>query len=461
MNNKLTYVFILISAMIFLAGTIDLNTLFNYENQDIPAYIIKDNTPIENQLTDPEATLGRVLFYDKSLSVDNTIACASCHLQEFAFGDTAVVSKGVNGVTGRHSMRLINARFSFEKHAFWNERATTFEDQATQPIQDHIEMGFSGENGDPSMDDLILKMESKDYYKLLFGYAYGDEDITENKIQKSLAQFIRSIQSYDSKYDIGRAESNGDFEDFPNFSDEENLGKNLFNVHPPLGGAGCARCHAGPEFSIVRDSKNNGVIGVAGSPSDIDLLNSKPPSLRDLVNPQGKMNGPFMHDGSLSTLLDVINHYNDIEIDPENNNLDFRLNGEIHKLNLEDNEKSALVAFLKTLTGNEVYTSEKWSNPFDEQGNLTIIPHISSTTNNPSTIKLNIFPIPAYDYLNVEFIKGEYQILIYDISGLLLISTVSTDSLSVDIRSLTTGIYIVSIIDMNTNKLYSKKVLKI
>jgi hypothetical protein len=99
-------------------GVLDLNNLANYANQQVPPYIAKDNTPANNPLTDAGATLGRVLFYDKKLSVDNTIACASCHLQQHAFGDPAQASSGVNGTTGRHSMRLINARLHSGNNGF-------------------------------------------------------------------------------------------------------------------------------------------------------------------------------------------------------------------------------------------------------------------------------------------------------------------------------------------------------
>jgi len=143
--------------------TIDFDNLPDYANQTIPNYITRDNMPFDNPITDEGAVLGRVLFYDTSLSVDNTVACASCHKQEFAFSDDNDVSEGVAGVTGRHSMRLINARFSTESMFFWDERANSLEDQATQPIQDHVEMGFSGENGDPSFDDLIEKLEGIEY----------------------------------------------------------------------------------------------------------------------------------------------------------------------------------------------------------------------------------------------------------------------------------------------------------
>ena len=165
--RKSTLVFAIIALAIVSAGIIDLDNLYNYENQPIPSYITVDNMG-QNVITDEAATLGRVLFYDKSMSSNYSTACASCHLQEFAFGDTAIVSVGANALTGRHSMRLVNARFSDEDRFFWDERAKNLEAQVTQPIQDHGEMGFSGTNGDPDLSDLIARLDTLDRYQNLF-----------------------------------------------------------------------------------------------------------------------------------------------------------------------------------------------------------------------------------------------------------------------------------------------------
>src|SRR5687767_11515430 len=139
-------------------GVIDLSSLSDYANQPIPAYITRNNTPGNNAISNIGATLGRVLFYDKRLSRNNTISCASCHQQARGFSDLATASLGVNGTTGRHGMRLINARFAAEPRFFWDERATSLENQSTQPIQNHVEMGFSGTNGDPNFADLVIKL---------------------------------------------------------------------------------------------------------------------------------------------------------------------------------------------------------------------------------------------------------------------------------------------------------------
>lgn len=352
---------------------IDINNLANYENQSKPAYITKDNTG-SNVITNAKATLGRVLFYDKNLSIDNTISCASCHKQAFAFGDTELASKGVSGgLTGRHSMRLINARFGIENRFFWDERATTLEEQTTQPIQDHAEMGFSGQNGRPTMATLITKLQGIAYYQELFQFTYGNTTITEQKMQECLAQFIRSIQSFDAKYDVGRAQVANDNQNFPNFTAQENAGKNLFLTPPNFdvtgnrigGGLGCGGCHAAPEFDIAPNSGNNGIIGVLNG-NGIDINNTRTPTLRDLTDINGNPNTPMMHTGGIATLQAVIGHYGTINVAQGNTRLDPKLrpNGVGQRLNLTATDVNSVIAFIKTLSGTNVYKDPKWSNPF-------------------------------------------------------------------------------------------------
>ncbi|MFK7953098.1 MAG: cytochrome-c peroxidase [Ekhidna sp.] len=352
---------------------IDLNNLPNYANQEIPDYINEDNTR-GNEISDAGAILGRVLFYDKNLSNNNTVSCASCHKQEFAFGDDLRASVGVNGTTGRHSMRLVNSRFAEEDNFFWDERANSLEEQTTMPIQDHVEMGFSGNDGDPSFNDLAEKLESIEYYNELFTFVYGDESVSEARMQNALAQFIRSIQSFDSKYDIGRAQVNRNNDNLPNLTTLENEGRSLFMGRPNFdasgariaGGLGCDVCHRAPEFDIDPNSDNNGVIAsIAGNDSDLDVTRS--PSLRDLFNSNGEMNGPSMHTGDFDSFEDVLAHYNNIDASG-NNNLDGRLanRGQGQNLNMTTDEIQAVVAFIKTLSGSNLYTDVKWSDPFAE-----------------------------------------------------------------------------------------------
>lgn len=354
-------------------GDIDLENLEDYAGQTVPDYITKINDG-GNPITNAGATLGRVLFYDTSLSTDGTISCASCHVQSLGFSDAGIVSTGVEGgQTGRHSMRLINTMFADETDFFWDERAPSHEFQESQPIQDHNEMGFSGENGRPDLATLITQMEATEYYEELFRFIYLDNNITEERIQDSLAQFTKSIQSFDSRYDEGRAQVANNGAPFPNFTADENAGKTLFMRAPTDGGAGCQGCHRAPEFDIRPGSDHNGVFAVAGSTTEFDLTNTRSPSLRDMVGPGGSSNGPFMHDGSLATIRAVIDHYDAIQ-EPTSEpplsewraTIDNRLfpGGNPQRLNLTEAEKDQLEAFLLTLTGSSIYTDPKLSDPF-------------------------------------------------------------------------------------------------
>jgi cytochrome c peroxidase len=353
-------------------GVLDLTKLANYANQPVPAYILRNNTPggaNPNPITDAGATLGRVLFYDKRLSHNNTISCSSCHQQAFAFGDPAVASTGVAGTTGRHSMRLVNSRFSAERKFFWDERAATLEAQTTRPIQDHVEMGFSGTEGDPAFADLVTRLNAIEEYRVLFAVTFGTSTISETRVSRALAQFVRSIQSFDSKYDIGRAQVANNGDPFPNFTTQENAGKIIFSTPPggPGGGAGCAGCHRAPEFDVDPNSLNNGITNsFSGTP---DLTNTRSPSLRDIFRVDlNRPNGPFMHDGSLNNLTDIINHY----VAPAANaNLDPRL--QRPPLNLNASQRNDLAAFMRTLSGIAIYTDTKWSSPFNAEGQLTLI----------------------------------------------------------------------------------------
>ena len=355
---------------------IDFTNLINYANQGKPAYINNDNTGTDT-IKDNKATLGRILFYDKNLSINNTIACASCHKQAFAFSDTSLISDGVlGGLTTRHSMRLINARFANETKFFWNERAASLEIQTTMPIQDHAEMGFSGVNGRGTIDTLLNKLSKINYYTEIFKVIYGDTLVTQTRLQESLAQFVRSIQSFDSKYDSGRARVNVDGVAFPNFTATENAGKNLY-LTPPVfdgngnriaGGVGCNGCHRAPEFDIDPNSKNNGIVGIIGSTS-IETNDTRAPSLRDLVKADGTPNSKMMHTGQFTTVAGVLGHYNNIPNNPANNNLDgkLRADGVVNKLRLTPTETAQLIAFIQTLGGTNVYVDKKWSNPFLSQ----------------------------------------------------------------------------------------------
>jgi cytochrome c peroxidase len=457
-------------AFIFISGTIDLDDLLNYENQPVPDYISRDNTPGLNQITDEAATLGRVLFYDVRLSANNTISCASCHKQEFAFSDTATLSVGLEGgLTGRHAMRLVNSRFSEERRFFWDERAQSLEQQSTMPIQDHVEMGFSGQDGDPDMFDLIDKLAAIPEYQRLFEFAFGDATVTEERMQSALAQFIRSIQSFDSKFDQGLEMVDNINDPFPNFTPQENLGKALYirPVAGPQRGAGCQSCHRAPEFDIDPLSRNNGVIGVAGDPGSVDLTNTRAPSLRDLVNPQGQLNGPLMHNGAFRSLEMVIDHYNEVPFDRQGNpDLDIRLRGGAgengQRLNLTQNEQDALVVFLRTLTGEDMYTNPMYSDPFEPDGTLELAPAIITSTHAPRELeKVNLFPNPVRDMIHFDGLAFDtYTVRLFDASGRLIDTRNASPGDPINLDRLQPGTYVLAIFSRSNELLARSRFVK-
>ena len=330
---------------------------YRYADIDLPAHFKTaiaqrfDNTPADNSVTDQGATLGRVLFYDTRLSANNTISCGSCHVQKHSFVDPHRFSKGSNGqLTDRHAMSLVNLRYSLRGRFFWDERAGSLEETVLLPIQSKIEMG----------QDLTRVMEilAKDkHYPELFEKTFGDGKITQERIGKALAQFLRSLVSCQSKYDEGRAKADSVRDDFTNFTVQENRGKALFLSN-------CASCHLPGQdahFSMIAPA-NNGLDAdykkADGGVGDITLDDRqigsfKSPSLRNVEH-----TAPYMHDGRFDTLEKVIDHYSK-GVQPHPN-----LNPRVRRLNFTDSEKAALVAFLKTLTDRKFLTDPKFSDPF-------------------------------------------------------------------------------------------------
>ena len=361
------------------------STPYNYSNPNFPPtftpYVFGfDNTPSDNVLTDDIVTLGRVLFYDKKMSINNTVSCASCHKQEFGFSDNAPKSEGFEGEhTFRNSMGFANAGFYPAINFFWDHRAATLEEQVLIPIQDEVEMGMT-------LEILIPKIEVLEYYNPLFENAFGDTQITSDRISKALSQFVRSIYSYNTKYDEGIEITNDIFVDFPNFTAEENLGKDIFNgkLTPEAIGT-CVTCHlpnnvplhfdqpvpdnanqvifSGAEednvgLDIDINVEDNGVGAVLGIPSLYGHF--KTPSLRNI-----ELTGPYMHDGRLETLEEVVEHYSTkVLAHPYLSAHMKNGEGEPRKLDLSPEESAALVAFLKTLTDYDLISDEKFSDPF-------------------------------------------------------------------------------------------------
>ncbi|MCA9002517.1 MAG: c-type cytochrome, partial [Planctomycetes bacterium] len=337
-------------------------------------------------VTDAGATLGRVLFYDRSLSLNNTTSCSSCHDQSAGFSDPATLSVGFEGgLTRRHSMGLSNARFYAPGQFFWDQRAATLEDQVLMPLQDGTEMGMT-------LTQVVQRVEEKDFYGPLFTEAFGNDTVTSDRISRALAQFVRSMVSYQSRYDAGRAMVATPLDPFPNFTPQENQGKLLFTAPPPQGGFGCAACHSG-EAQINRPAgpTNNGldantfadqgVFETTGNPGDRGRF--KVPSLRNIA-----VTAPYMHDGRFATLQDVLQFYSTgIQNHP---NLDPVLrapNGQPVRFNMSPGQINALVAFFNTLTDDVMLNDPKFSDPFPESLGVTYCgPAVPNTSGFPATI---------------------------------------------------------------------------
>jgi cytochrome c peroxidase len=366
-------------------------TPFNYSNIVFPETFnnstvqLIENTPNDNPITNDGATLGRVLFYDKNLSINNTIACASCHVQEFGFADPNPTSLGFEGGhTRRNSMNIVNTGFYEPNLFFWDHRANSLEEQVLIPFQDSIEMGMTSE-------ELLNRVSTFDYYKPLFQKAFNNSEVTLDKISKAMAQFVRSIYSFNTKYDAGIEITNNIFEDFPNFTAQENIGKDIFNgkLTPETNGT-CAFCHifnfenliytAIPSedanqviFSGTRtdnigldeDWAEEGVDNGLGEITNIESDNGqfKVPSLRNIA-----ITAPYMHDGRFETLEEVVDHYSNGIKDHQylSDHMISGASGEPRNLMLTPEEEAALVAFLKTLTDQVMINDEKYSNPFIE-----------------------------------------------------------------------------------------------
>lgn len=357
------------------------DTSYEYANIALPAHFrttfvqAQDNTPATNAITNAGATLGRVLFYDKNLSANRTVACASCHGQDHGFSDTRKLSPGFAGeLTARNSMPLSNARYYRSGKFFWDERAATLEDQVLLPIQSQVEMGLT-------LPELVDRVKAQAYYPTLFTRAFGSAEVTTDRISKALAQFVRSIVSYRSRFDQGVAATGSIGTNFANFTDQENRGKALF-----LGPAGCAACHlvnppgapppnpppttlSNQAVFFINIATNNGL--TAGFTTDngvgdvtgrtADMGRFKSPELRNVA-----LTAPYMHDGSIPTLAAVVEHYNSGVLAHPNLDPRLRVPGTTtpRKLNLSAADSAALVSFLETLTDQSLISDPAYANPF-------------------------------------------------------------------------------------------------
>ncbi|WP_258540983.1 cytochrome-c peroxidase [Parvicella tangerina] len=314
---------------------------------DLPSHFPEMEQPADNPMTVQGVYLGRHLFWDDRLSGDNTMACADCHLPQYAFSDNNATSVGIDGVFGtRNSMVLQNLAWSND--FFWDGRAVTLEEQVLMPVEDPIEMH-------ESWSHFMNEIRDDETYKTLFFEAFGVVAFDSTHAAKALAQFLRSMVSCNSKYDKI-------LEGTATFTIQEQAGFDSFNA---LSGGDCFHCHGG---SLTTDFsyKNNGLDAVpldsgrgrvTGDPAD--YFTFKVPPLRNL-----EYSAPYMHDGRFATIDEVINHYS-VGLEHTSPNIsplmEFSAQGGVQ---LDPQERAELKAFLMTFSDPDFINNPDFRNPW-------------------------------------------------------------------------------------------------
>jgi cytochrome c peroxidase len=315
------------------------------KNLDFDYVIPQESYPIDNDIV----KLGRVLFYDGILSQNGEVSCASCHIQEAAFGDSLQFSLGFEGgLTTSNSPTLFN--IGFDSRYFWNGRARELHDAAISPIFNPLEMGLT-------RDELSARINASDVYKELTENAFGTDNLSNDLIGESLSQFMGSMQSFDSKFDQWKSQGyNGVF------NNEERWGSFIFESQ-------CNDCHQ----VFDRDPYLGGEQEIADNGLPFDFgdapINPPPtyyghsaeffalriPTLRNLAH-----TAPYMHDGRFSTLEEVLNHYAG-GVSSEGRRIESDVD-RVKQINLAEDEIEALIAFLNTMA-DDAFLQEKFSDP--------------------------------------------------------------------------------------------------
>ncbi|MEE9201069.1 MAG: cytochrome c peroxidase [Candidatus Brocadiales bacterium] len=295
------------------------------------------NIPANNPITPEKVALGKKLYFDKRLSANDTISCATCHDPDKGFADAAPVSTGINGQKGgRSAPTTLNAAYMDTQ--FWDGRAPSLEEQAKGPIINPIEMGM------PSHDTLIEKLNNIEEYRNDFQNTFGEAATIDN-VAKAIASFERTLLSANSPFDRYL------------YDDDETAmtegAKRGFKVF--TGKGRCSICHeANARFGLFMDNKFHN-LGVGMDKKDPDLGRYdvtlqykdkgafKTPTLRDIA-----LTAPYMHDGSVATLLEVVEFYN------KGGEPNPHLSDKIEPLQLTQEEKDDLVAFMESLTSMDI-----------------------------------------------------------------------------------------------------------
>ncbi|SEU07651.1 cytochrome-c peroxidase [Hymenobacter actinosclerus] len=315
--------------------------------------------PADNPLTVEGIELGRHLFYEKALSLDNSKSCGSCHQQSKAFTDGLARAEGVGGTRhARSAMPLQN--LLWEPRLTWDGAHTSLEQQARVPIENPLELHQPLTAG-------VTRLQKLAKYPDLFGKAFGTSRITEERVLKALAQFERTLVSGNSRFD---RYNRGD-QDI--LTPDEVRGMELFSIHPNgrIRGGNCSDCHGGT-LQTDRNFRNNGISSSFGADLGLGGLTGKStdngkfrvPSLRNIA-----LTAPYMHDGRLATLEDVLDHYNE-HVQFSSPNLDpLMLNTTNDPLQISPNleltaqEKRQIIAFLHTLTDEDFVKDPRFAAP--------------------------------------------------------------------------------------------------
>ena len=354
MKNKIIFGCISILALTIFLESCKKDEIEKYFNPtktalEIPSYVTNYlgamPIPVDNPLTEQGIALGRKLFYDNKLSNDLTMNCASCHKQENAFDDPRQFSQGTNGAFGgRNAMAIIN--LGWGSQFFWDGRRNSLENQALDPVTNPIEMANDWQT-------VVSRLQADAYYPDLFFFAFGTSNIDSALVTKAIAQFERSLTSFNSPFEKFFYENKTNL-----LNTQQKRGYDLF-----FDKAECIHCHSGP---LLTDNtfKNNGLDniffdkGLGAVTNKIeDEGKFKVPTLKNI-----EVTAPYMHDGRFSTLEQVVEFYNS-QVDSLSPNIDPDVKHFASGLNLTTQEKADLVAFLKTLTDQTFLKNPKFSKP--------------------------------------------------------------------------------------------------
>ncbi len=327
-------------------------------NFSLPTHTALFAPPVDNDM----ATLGRVLFYDKNLSSDKKISCASCHKQELAFSDNTDFSTGVaEKRTSRNSIALgsvLNFSAYYGEFGgipfFWDNRAFRVQDQSRATLGNPSEMNMEMHQ----VKDVVNKLP---YYKPLAKAALSKETLSEDDILNAIGAFVNSLTNYHTKFDRELDKTGIQFirTNFNDFTTSENRGKLIYLNR-------CATCHgenAGRPPKIMANNgldmeyKDNGVGGTSNKA--FENAKFKVPTLRNILR-----TAPYMHDGRFATMDDVLNHYSSGIKNHPNLDTELKLGGLPMKMNFTSQDKADLIAFLNTLSDDQITSDKKFSDPF-------------------------------------------------------------------------------------------------